>query len=62
MALMVRIEPNGSQSLLSHDDVVDDILVYGWDGFIRWFEGFDLVVAQDFTQNFDGIRDNIGDL
>jgi hypothetical protein len=32
---MVRIEPNGSQDLLSHDDVMDDLVAYGWDGFIK---------------------------
>jgi hypothetical protein len=62
MAPVVRIEPNGSQALLSHDDVMDDIVAYGWDGFIRWFEGFNLIVAQAFAQNFDGTRAKIGDL
>jgi hypothetical protein len=35
MALMVRIKPNGSQALLSHDDAMDDLMAYGWDGFIK---------------------------
>jgi hypothetical protein len=35
MALMVRIELNESQDLLSHDDTIDDFMDYGWDGFIK---------------------------
>ena len=45
MVHVVRIEPNGSQTLLSHDDVINDIVAHGWDVFIRWFEGFNLNVA-----------------
>jgi hypothetical protein len=37
MAPVVRIDPNGSQALLSHDDVVDDLVAYGWDGFMTTF-------------------------
>jgi hypothetical protein len=59
---VVRIEPNGSQALLSHDDVIGDIVAHGWDIFIKWFEGYNLVVAQDFTQYFDGFKAKIGDL
>jgi len=62
MALVVRIEPNGSQALLSHDNVVDDLVAYGWNGFIRQFEGFNLVVAQYFSHNFDSTRAKVGDL
>jgi hypothetical protein len=62
MASMVRIKPNGSQALLSHDDAMDNIVAHGWDVFIRWFDSFNLAVAQDFTQNFDGTRDKIRDL
>jgi hypothetical protein len=52
MAPMVRIELNGSQDLLSHDDVVDDLVSFGWVKFIQSFEGFNLKVAQDFAQEF----------
>jgi hypothetical protein len=62
MAPVVRIDPNGLQALLSHDDAMDDIVAYGWDGFIRRFEGFNLAVAQVFAQTFDGTRAKIGDL
>jgi hypothetical protein len=34
MAPMVRVEPNGSQALLSHDDVVDDLVLFSWVKFI----------------------------
>jgi len=62
MSPVVRIDPNGLQALLSHDNAMDDIVAYGWDGFIKWFESFNLVVAQDFAQTFDGTRAKIGDL
>ena len=62
MADLVRMDSNESQALLSHDDAMDNLVAYGWDGFIIWFEGFNLKVAQDFSQNFDGAKANIGDL
>jgi hypothetical protein len=62
MAPVVRVEMNGSQALLSHDDVVDDLVVFGWVKFVQSFEGFNLEVAQDFAKTFDGARDKIGDL
>jgi hypothetical protein len=62
MAPMVRMEPNGSQALLSHDDAVDDLVAYGWVRFIKLFEGFNLEVAQAFSQTFDGAKAKIGDL
>jgi hypothetical protein len=34
MAPVVRIEPNGSQALLAHDDAISDIVAHGWDIFI----------------------------
>jgi hypothetical protein len=62
MAPVVRIEPNGSQALLTHDDAISDIQAHGWDIFIRKFEGYNLAVAQDFAQSFDGSKAKIGDL
>ena len=60
MAPVVRIEPNGSQALLSHDDAIDAIVAYGWDIFIRKFEGYNLAVAQEFDHSFDGPRPILG--
>jgi len=62
MDLVVRVDPNGSQSLLSHDDVVDDLNVFGWVKFIKSFEVFNLEFAQDFTKTFYSARAKIGDL
>jgi hypothetical protein len=62
MAPMVRIEPNGSQALLSHDDALNNLVEYGWDSFIRRFEGYNLAVAHDFAQLFEGSKANIGDM
>jgi len=62
MAPVVRIEPNGSQDILLHDDAMDDLVAYGWDSFIKRFEGYNLAVAQAFAQSFVGSKANIGDL
>jgi hypothetical protein len=62
MAPVVQIEPNGSQALLAHDDAINDLQAHGWDIFIRKFEGYNLAVAQDFAQTFDGFRAKVGDL
>jgi hypothetical protein len=56
MAPVVRIEPNGSQAFLSHDDAVKDLKGQGWDIFIKKFKGYNLHVAKEFTQMFDGYR------
>ena len=45
MAPVVQIDSNGSQSLLSHDDAVEDLKGRGWDAFIKRFEGYNLRVA-----------------
>jgi hypothetical protein len=59
---VVRIEPNGSQALLSHDDVVEDLKGQGWDAFIKRFEGYNLRLAKEFTQTFDGYKAKVGDI
>jgi hypothetical protein len=62
MALVVRIEPNGPQALLSHDDVVEDLKSQGWDTFIKRFDGYNLHAAKEFSQTFDGYREKFGDI
>jgi hypothetical protein len=62
MAPVVRIEPNGCQALLAHDDAINDLQAHGWDIFIRKFEGYNLAVAQAFAQMFDGFRAKVGDV
>jgi hypothetical protein len=61
MAPVVRLEPNGCQALLSHDDAIEDLKSHGWDVFLKIFEGYNLQVAKDFAQTFDGCREKIGD-
>jgi hypothetical protein len=61
MAPVVRLEPNGFQALLSHDDAIEDLKSQGWDVFLKIFEGYNLQVAQAFAQTFDGCREKIGD-
>jgi hypothetical protein len=51
---------NESQDLLSHDDTIDDFMDYGWDGFIKWFKGFNLKFSQAFSQTFNGAKEKIG--
>jgi hypothetical protein len=42
---MVRIEPNGSQTLLLFDNAREDLENSGWLVFIQRFEGFSLTVG-----------------
>jgi hypothetical protein len=49
MGPVVRIEPNGSQSLLSHNDAISNIQEHGWESFIQKFEGYNLAVVHAFT-------------
>jgi hypothetical protein len=62
MAPVVRIEPNGIQTLLSYDNARDDLERNGWRLFIEKFKGFNLRVAQEFALTFDGCRAKIGDV
>jgi hypothetical protein len=62
MAPVVRIEPNGIQTLLSYDDAREDLERNGWHVFIRKFQGFNLQVAQEFALSFDGCRVKVGDV
>jgi hypothetical protein len=62
MAPVVRIDPNGCRALLSHDDVIDDSKVHGWEVFLKKFEGYSIHVAKVFSQTLDGFRDKVGDV
>jgi hypothetical protein len=56
MAPVIRIEPNGSQTLLTHDGVTERLTQVGWLPFIQSFRGFNLDVAKEFSKTFDGMR------
>jgi hypothetical protein len=62
MAPVVRIEPNGSQTLLLCDDAREDLEGQGWLVFLERFQGFNLQTAQEFTLSFDGCRAKVGDI
>jgi hypothetical protein len=62
MASVVRIETNGSQALLSHDDAIEDLKNHGWDVFLEKFQGYNLHVEKSFAQTFDGFRAKVGDI
>jgi hypothetical protein len=62
MAPVVRIEPNGIQTLLSYDNVRDDLERDGWCVFIEKFKAFNMRVSQEFALTFDGCRAKIGDV
>jgi len=62
MALVVWIEPNGSQKLLLYDDTSEDLKSLGWDVFIGKFQGYNSQVAKDFSLTFDGCRAKVGDI
>jgi hypothetical protein len=62
MAPVVRIKPNGLQTLLSYDNARENLERNGWHLFIEKFKGFNLQVAQEFSLTFDGCRVKIGDV
>jgi hypothetical protein len=62
MAPVVRIEPNGSQALLLFDNAWKYLEDNGRLTFVQRFEGFNIVVAQQFTLTFDGCRAKVGDV
>ena len=62
MALFVRVEPNGSQALLTFDGAYADLEEFGWLSFIRKFDGFNIPVARQFALSFDGCQAKVGDL
>jgi hypothetical protein len=62
MAPIVRVEPNGIQTLILYDDAREDLERSGWLVFIRKFQGFNLQTAQEFTFSFDGCRAKVGDV
>jgi hypothetical protein len=62
MAPVVRVEPNGSQTLLLCDDASEDLKSQGWVVFLKKFQGYNLQAAQEFTLTFDGCRAKVGDI
>jgi hypothetical protein len=62
MAPVIRVEPNGSQTLFLYDDASEDLKSQGWDMFIKKFQGYNLQVAKEFTLTFDGYRAKVGDI
>jgi hypothetical protein len=62
MAPIVRVEPNGPQTLLLYDDVNEDLKSQGWVDFLKKFQGYKLQVAQKFTLSSDGCRAKVGDV
>ena len=62
MALVLRVEPNGTETLLSYDNAREDLERSGWHLFIEKFKGFNIWVAQEFALTFDGCRAKIGDV
>jgi hypothetical protein len=61
MDLVIPLDPNGCKELLSHDDVIKELKIQGWDVFLKRCEGYNLQVAKAFAQTFDGCREKIGD-
>jgi hypothetical protein len=62
MAPVVRVEPNGSQTLLLYDDAREDLKGQGWLEFLEKFQGYNLQAAQEFALSFDGCRAKVGDI
>jgi hypothetical protein len=62
MAPVIRVEPNGPQTLLLYDDASEDLKSQGWVEFLKKFQGYNLQAAQEFTVSFDGCRAKVGDV
>jgi hypothetical protein len=62
MAPVVHVEPNGSQTLLMFNNAREYLENGGWLVFIQRFEGFNLLVAQQFALTFNGCRAKVGDV
>jgi len=62
MAPVVRVEPNGSQTLLLCDDMSEDLKIQGWVVFLNKFQGYNLQESQGFSLTFDGCRAKVGDI
>ena len=62
MAHVIWFEPNGSQTLLLYDDVIEDLKRHGWDMFIEKFHSYNLQVAKEFSLTFDGCKAKVGDM
>ena len=60
MALVIRIEPNGSQTLLLCDDAREDLKGQGWLRFLEKLQGFNLQTSQEFFLSFDDYRAKVG--
>jgi len=62
MAPVVQIEPNSSQALLLFDNARKYLEDSGWLTFVQRFEGFNLIVSQQFSLTFYGCRAKVGDI
>jgi hypothetical protein len=62
MAPVVRVEPNGSQTLTLYEDVSEYLQSQGWLEFLNKFQGYNLQEAQEFALSFDGCRAKVGDV
>jgi hypothetical protein len=62
MAPVVRIETNGTHTLLLCDDAREDLEGHEWLVFLEKFQGFNLQTAQEFTLSFDGCQAKVGDI
>ena len=62
MVPFVRINLNGSQTLLTYDDVIDMLSQVGLLGFIQSFKVFNIEVSREFMQNFNGTKAKVGDI
>jgi hypothetical protein len=54
MAPVMRVEPNGNQTLLTFVNARQDLKDSGWLTFVKRFEGFSLCVERQFAMTFDG--------
>lgn len=62
MVIIVRSEPNRIKFLQAYLRVRDELQQVGWLNFFKKFEKHEIEVTKYFSQDFDGVEAEIGDI
>ena len=62
MAPVSRFELIGDEYLHATPECCEIILRLGWLGFLQRFSGFNVVFSKVFTESFDGVNAQVGDI
>jgi len=62
MALVSRFKLIGDEYLYAAPECREIVSRYGWLEFLRKFSGFNMAVSKAFTESFDRVRAQVGDV